>query len=185
MPFLTRKEPFYALCGLNCCLCPRFNTDGASKCPGCGGKDFKEKHPACTVMSCSIKHGSIEYCFECPEYPCKKYEKRSEKDSFASYDKVLDNFKEAKANLNKYLGELKEKYKYLQILIEKYNDGRSKTFFCVVVNNMAYADLCVIMNEILSDKELQKMETKERGKETVRRIKEWADKLGVVYELRK
>ena len=72
-PFV-RNNPRFSLCGLNCCLCPRFNTDGISKCPGCGGKDFSNQHPTCAVATCNKKHDNVEYCFQCSEYPCKKYQ---------------------------------------------------------------------------------------------------------------
>lgn len=185
MPFLSRKEPFYALCGLNCCLCPRFNTEGRSKCPGCGGPGFTEKHPSCAVMGCSIKHGSIEFCYQCSDYPCKKYEKQSEKDSFASYANVIENFSSAKKDLRKYIKELKNKYSYLQLLIEKYNDGKSKTFYCVIVNNMPYNDLSDFMNSIETDRALNTMENKDRAKEVVKLFKNRAEELGIAYKLRK
>lgn len=185
MPFIYRKEPYYALCGLNCCLCPRFNTNGTSKCPGCGGTGFPEKHPSCAVMGCSIKHGSIEYCCECSDYPCKKYDKPSGKDSFASYYKVIENFAEAKNDLQKYLIELKEKYAFLQTLINEYNDGRLKNFYCVVVNNMEYEDISKLMETIKNDKDLNIMENKERAREAAKIIRKRAEELGVACELRK
>ena len=136
-------------------------------------------------MGCSIKHGDIEYCYQCSDYPCKKYEKTSEVDSFVSYKNVIDDFAKAKENLSMYLEELKEKYSYLQLLIEKYNDGRSKAFFCTVVNNMKYNDLKEIMNEIGKDKKLNEMDSTERAKEVIKMIKTKAKEHGVVYELRK
>ena len=33
-----REYPLFSACGLNCGLCPRFYTDGESRCPGCGAK---------------------------------------------------------------------------------------------------------------------------------------------------
>jgi hypothetical protein len=185
LPIISRKQPYYALCGLNCCLCPRFNIDGKSKCPGCGGPGFVDKHPACAVMACSIKHNNVEYCFECSEYPCKKYEKNSEKDSFASYAQVIENLNEAKRNLTGYIKELKEKYKYLRILIENYNDGRSNKFYCTVINNIPYDNIKEIMTKIWKDKELEKMDVKIKCKEVVKMIKEKAEELGIGWELRK
>lgn len=185
MPFISRKEPYYALCGLNCCLCPRFNIGGTSKCPGCGGPEFPEKHPSCTIMGCSTKHGSIEYCCECSDYPCKKYDKPSGKDSFASYCKVIENFAEAKNDLQKYLSELKEKYAFLQTLINEYNDGRLKNFYCIVVNNMEYEDISKLMETIQNDNELNAMENKKKAREASRIIRRRAEELGVECGLRK
>lgn len=185
MPFISRSEPYYALCGLNCCLCPRFNTDGISKCPGCGGPGFPEKHPSCAVMGCSIKHGSIDYCCDCSDYPCKKYEKPSEKDSFASYCKVIENFKESKKDRQKYLRELEGKYAFLQKLLKEYNDGRLKNFYCIVVNNMGYEDLSKLMETIQNNNELNDFYDKEKAKQAAKIIKKRAEELGVICELRK
>ncbi|HOZ12871.1 MAG TPA: DUF3795 domain-containing protein [Thermotogota bacterium] len=185
MPFLSRAEPDYALCGLNCCLCPRFHTDGPSRCPGCGGPGFEDKHPSCAVMGYGIRHGRIEYCFRCPEYPCARYKAPSERDSFVSYVKVLPHFREAQEDLDQYLKELKEKFNYLKLLIDKYNDGKSKTFYCVVVNNMDYRDLCTVMEEIRFNEELNGMEGKLRAKEATRLLKQRAEERGVVCILRK
>jgi len=35
------------MCGIDCGLCPGFYISGYSACPGCGGLNFKEKHPSC------------------------------------------------------------------------------------------------------------------------------------------
>jgi exonuclease V gamma subunit len=136
-------------------------------------------------MGCSIKHGRVEYCYKCSEYPCGKYKKTSEKDSFVSYVKVIEHFDEAQEDLIRYLTELKEKYTYLKSLIETYNDGRSKTFFCTVVNNLDYRDLCTVMEKIHHREELDKMMPKERTKEVVRFFRTWAEERGVVFVLRK
>gem|GEM_PF-3991072 len=36
MEYKVRSYPLFSDCGLNCGLCPRYYTDGASRCPGCG-----------------------------------------------------------------------------------------------------------------------------------------------------
>ena len=35
------------------------------------------------MAPCSVKHGNLQYCFECTEYPCKHY------DGFDSYDTLV------------------------------------------------------------------------------------------------
>lgn len=88
-----REYPMFSLCGLNCCLCPRYHTDGSSKCPGCGGADFTLYHPSCPVITCNKKHDNIEFCFECSLYPCQKYEYQV--DSFISKRNILQDLKAA------------------------------------------------------------------------------------------
>jgi hypothetical protein len=181
----TRPEPFYALCGLNCCLCPRFNTDGASKCPGCGGKDFSEKHPTCAVVTCSKKHGDIQFCFDCVDFPCKRFEKPSAVDSFISYKNVLDDMEKAKKDLKGYLKDLKKKYEYLCLLLEQYNDGKSKGFYCLAVNLLPLPEITELIKFVQKDKTIQALSLPDKAKTVVKLFKERGDKLNIELSLRK
>jgi hypothetical protein len=144
-----RKQPLFSLCGLNCGLCPRYQSEGTSKCPGCGGEDFYLKHPSCAVITCSKKHGGIEFCFLCESYPCERYAKPSKKDSFITYQNVLRDMQRAAQNgIGEYLAELDEKIKFLQTLIGKFNDGKKKSFYCTAVNLLDREDLTDIREKI-------------------------------------
>ena len=181
-PFV-RKNPLFSLCGLNCCLCPRFNTNGSSKCPGCGGENFSNQHPTCAVATCNRKHDNVEYCFQCSEYPCKKYQEESKCDSFISYKSVRQNFIEARNDLGKYETELVKRQKSLKTLLEMYNDGKSKGLYCLVANDMPIKELELLIKQIL---ELPNtMDIKEKAKEVRRRIVLLEEKLGIEFTLRK
>lgn len=144
-----REYPQFSLCGLNCGLCPRYQTSGASKCPGCGGVDFHLKHPTCAVITCNSKHDNVEYCFQCSAYPCEKYRKLSEKDSFISYRNVIDDFEKAKKNgIDCYKEQLNEKIGILELLLENYDDGRHKGFYCRAANLLLLSDLRDVIAEI-------------------------------------
>jgi hypothetical protein len=152
-----REYPLYSLCGLNCGLCPRYQTNGRSKCPGCGGQDFHLKHPACSVITCNRKHDNVEYCFQCSSYPCAKYTAPSKVDSFISYHNVISDFQKAsKEGIEKYKMELNEKVDILEFLISNYNDGRRKNFYCIAVNLLELADVKAIMEEI--DQKISKLD---------------------------
>ncbi|TET26129.1 MAG: DUF3795 domain-containing protein, partial [Dehalococcoidia bacterium] len=49
-----KKYPIVGACGLNCGLCPRYYTQGTSRCPGCCGPDFWQKHPGCAFITCCV-----------------------------------------------------------------------------------------------------------------------------------
>ncbi|HNR04634.1 MAG TPA: DUF3795 domain-containing protein, partial [Bacillota bacterium] len=49
---MGKKIHTLGCCGLDCGLCPRFFTEGASRCPGCCGVDFENKHPSCSFITC-------------------------------------------------------------------------------------------------------------------------------------
>jgi hypothetical protein len=148
-----RSYPLFSLCGLNCGLCPRFHTDGDSRCPGCGGTDLK--HPACAVITCNKKHDNVEFCFQCSSFPCDRYGKPSEVDSFITYRNVLSDFKKTKkTGIDAYKKELYEKVKILDYLIKTCNDGRKKGFYCIAVNLLDLSDLKSALEEF--DEQLAK-----------------------------
>jgi hypothetical protein len=179
----TRRHPEFSLCGLNCALCPRYTTEGSSKCPGCGGENFYEKHPSCKVINCSLKHGEFSFCFDCDEYPCDRYASIGEKDSFISYRHVKGNLEKAKRDLPGYLEELKERKEILEKLIDFYNDGKSKGFYCIAANNLEMASLRKSMKEIQA---IDPGEDKKAIAQEARAILEkYAKADGVGLELRK
>jgi hypothetical protein len=180
----ARKDPSFALCGLNCCLCPRFHTDGSSRCPGCGGPDFSSKHPTCAVITCGKKHGPVEYCFECGDYPCKRYSTTGKADSFISYRNVIHDFSKAKKDLKQYLKDLRQKHEILLELISNYNDGRSKGFYCLVVDLLPLSELTTILKEIQAYWMTVDGDPKEKGRK-IREIFELrAKKLKIEVSLR-
>ena len=133
-----REYPLFSLCGLNCGLCPRFHTEGGSRCPGCGGGDFycKRGGAGCPVITCSRKHNNVEFCFECGDYPCELYIGRDNTgDSFITYKNVLRDCDKAKTiGISAYKAELDEKAEILRFLLIECNDGRRKNFYCIAVN---------------------------------------------------
>ena len=185
MKVYKRQNPHFSLCGLNCVLCPRFHTDGNSKCPGCGGDNFYEKHPSCPIISCSLKHNNIEFCFDCNEFPCKRYIEPSTKDSFITYKKRQENIQSAKNGLKKYLNELEDKKNILIGLLENYNDGRMKNFYCIAVNLFPLIELKQIIRHIHSISHDKNMEKKKLANISKNIFTEKADELGIEIELRK
>lgn len=134
MEYRQRAYPDFSACGLNCGLCPRYYTEGASRCPGCAGPGFSQKHPACGVLSCCQHHG-LEYCFECGEFPCKKYDGADGSDSFITHKNQLRDLGRArKTGMDTYRDELERKIEILQTLLADYDAGRQKSFFCLAVN---------------------------------------------------
>lgn len=131
-----RLYPLFSLCGLNCGLCPMHL---GKYCPGCGGG---EGHQSCAIVKCSQQHGAIEYCYLCDEYPCQKYEGVTFFDSFISHKNMLKDFEKVKdIQLEAYQRELEEKIAILHYLLDNYNDGRRKSFFCTAVNLLDLQDI--------------------------------------------
>ncbi len=181
----ARDYPLFSLCGLNCGLCPRYQTEGDSKCPGCGGADFHLKHPSCTVITCNQKHDLVEYCFLCSSYPCEKYQKQSDKDSFITYQNVLTDFELAKtAGLQQYKLELNEKVEILEYLIRNYNDGRRKNFYYIAVNLLSLVRLKEILREIQTINSPQNSDSKSKIEQIIALIQSKAERDSIVLKLR-
>ena len=82
---------YTSLCGLNCGLCPMYHISEQNHCTGCGG----EGRPSCAVLRCAEEHGGVAYCFQCPEYPCARYEPPPQYDSFLPARNVRRDFARA------------------------------------------------------------------------------------------
>jgi hypothetical protein len=111
-------------CGINCGLCPRFYTKGDSACPGCGGENFKEKHPACGFLTCCVNKNGFEVCSDCKDYPCKRFD--SEKDgldSFVTHKKVFINIDFIKKNgIERFIDQQKIRIDILSYFLTNYVD---------------------------------------------------------------
>ena len=173
MKEFVRKNPYLSLCGLNCRLCPM---QLSSHCGGCG---FGNQ--GCPIVRCRTEHGRYEYCTQCPEYPCSRYDHVDDYDSFITHrNQKRDLEKLKRIGEEAYIQEQKEKRLILDRLLTDYNDGRKKTLFCLAVNLMDLQLLKEIMAQ--ADSELKNLPLKERSSAIARLLK---DKSDVDLKLRK
>lgn len=148
MEYRQRGYPRFSACGLNCGLCPRHHTGGTSRCPGCAGAGFSQKHPACGVLSCCQRRG-LDYCFECDLFPCKRFDGADRYDSFISHQNQLADLERARAmGMEACAAELDEKVALLEALLAGYDSGRQKSLFCTAANLLPLADLARALGRI-------------------------------------
>ena len=184
MPNHQRQYPIFSACGLNCGLCPRYHTDGTSRCPGCAGEGFGTVHPSCGVLSCSQQKG-VEVCCLCDEYPCKRYDGVDVSDSFLTHRNQLRDLEKAKEiGLDAYITEQNEKVELLWDLLDNYNDGRQKNFFCIAVNLLELQDIKDIIAQIHNETKPDDS-GKEKSKIAVRLFRAIADEKNIMLKLRK
>ena len=184
MEYKTTKHPIFAACGLNCGLCPRYYTAGSSRCPGCAGEGFSEVHPPCGILSCCQRKGG-EYCFECDEYPCKKYDGADLTDSFITHkNQFIDMEKAKRIGIDTYIAEQTEKIRQLEKLLNTYDNGRRKSFYCAAVNLLDLCDIMAVM-ERLADEVVANAPVKEKAAAAVRLFEEMAEQRGISLKLRK
>lgn len=158
---LIKKYPTIGYCGIDCGLCPRYYTDGKSRCPGCGGKDFFEKHPSCSIITCCGKNKRLETCADCGDFPCGKMKNWDSADSFVSHKNSLENLRYIRGNgLPSFIRQQGVRIELLERMIKKYDDGRSKSFFCLACALLPLKDITAAFKEIghpgnaLKDKKL-------------------------------
>lgn len=146
MKNFSREDLSFSLCGLNCALCV-MKLDGY--CPGCGGGAGNQ---SCAIARCSLAKGVRDYCFECAEYPCEKFDSAAQYDSFILHRNQMTDMQRAKQmGAAAYRAELDEKTATLRYLLENCNDGRRKTFFCLAVNLLELRELQGIISKIKAD----------------------------------
>jgi len=184
MEYKIRSYPQFAACGLNCGLCPRHYTTGESRCPGCAGEGFSDVHPTCGILSCCQRKG-IEYCYECREFPCKKYDNWGASDSFITHRNYLADMEKAKeVGIEAYKDELNKKVQILDELLNNYNDGRRKSFYCLAVNLLELADIESIMEQVREEDNPQST-MKEKAAIVVHLFNERAADKGISLKMRK
>ena len=184
MEYKQRDYPMLAVCGLNCGLCPRFYTNGRSRCPGCSGEGFSQKHLTCSILSC-CQRKELDYCFSCDEYPCIKYDGADSKDSFITHKNQLTYFcRVQQIGIEAYKAEVGKRIEILEILLKGYDDSRRKSFYCLAVNLFDIQVINTIMSQI--DDEIDLEDTAEiKAKTATRILQALADEKGIILKLRK
>jgi hypothetical protein len=86
--------------------------------------------------------GGFEYCFQCPEFPCAKYAGAEEYDSFITHQRQMADIAKARAiGPEAYAREQARRREILDILLNRYNDGRKKGLFLLAANLLPLLDL--------------------------------------------
>ncbi len=152
MKGFTRTELLFSLCGLNCALC---SMHLGGYCPGCGGGAGNQ---SCAIARCSLEHGGVAFCWECPEYPCARYDGFDEADSFMPHREILG------------------------LLLAEYNDGRRKTLFTSAACLLPLEDLRAAAAELSA---MPDAPAKEKALAAARLLQNAADRRGVSLKLKK
>ncbi len=127
----AKKLPTIGACGLGCALCPRYYTEGKSRCAGCGN-DYSSAAIGCKIYRCCVKEKDFGTCAECESFPCSRFEGADAVDSFVTHRKMVANLRSIKGSgAEAFLEEQEKRRVLLGRMLAEFNDGRSKSFFCV------------------------------------------------------
>jgi hypothetical protein len=83
-----------------------------------------------------VKKRGLEACGQCPEFPCSKFRseeeyRRRESSSYPPDRKVLSNSRSIRdEGIEAFLRRQERRIGLLASMIEGYDDGRSRSFFC-------------------------------------------------------
>lgn len=101
----------FAPCGMNCVVCYKYCYH-KKPCAGCLNSDLgKPEHCRnCAIKDC-VRTRGLDYCFQCPEYPCKrlKYMEKSYQTRYQA--SLMANSAAVQAlGLEAFMAEQREKY---------------------------------------------------------------------------
>ena len=85
----------------------------------------------------------------------------------------------------RYHSELKEKMQILRYLLDNFNDGRRKSFFCMAVNLIEIEDLKSAVKEIEEEVSGKELTVKEKAVISVEILKSAAARKNIILKLRK
>jgi hypothetical protein len=179
--------PEIGICGLSCRLCPMFNTSTSSKCKGCKSADRMAL--GCPFITCAVKKKGVEFCWDCAESEtCEKWKKHrqagKEYDSFKSYQKLEDDIEYIKNNsVQAYNEQQKIRESILLRLLKEYNEGRSKSYYCIAATVMDINELENALAE--ADIESKPLDIKDKAKLMHSLLDAIALKKGYYLKLRK
>lgn len=133
-----KKYALVGACGLSCGLCTRYYTEGKTRCEGCGSA-YSYAAVGCSIYRCCIKEKNLETCAECTDFPCQRFEGAIvDYDSFITHRKILPNLRYIKEHgIEDFLREQTKRKKLLEQMLGKFNDGRSRSYYCVATTMLS------------------------------------------------
>ena len=181
------RHPEIGICGLSCRLCPRYHTDGPSRCGGC--KSESRMAAGCPFITCAVKHRGIEFCWDCHEADsCERWaahrEAGRERDSFTCYAALEENIAAvARKGLKSFAKDQLRRERLLKDMLDRFNEGRSKTFYCIAATLLDPDELEAAMET--ASQLSGSSDVRERSKTLRALLQEAAAKRSVKLALRK
>ena len=181
------KYPEIGICGLSCRLCSRYHTESKSRCGGC--KSEFRMSAGCLFITCAIKKKGIEFCWQCKENEtCEKWKKHREfskqLDSFKCYQKLENNIAFIQKNgVNEFEKLQKTRENLLKEMLQEFNEGRSKNYYCVAATVLEIEELKDVLTK--AKKNSAGLEVKGKSKVFHSILNEIAERKNYYLKLRK
>jgi hypothetical protein len=107
----------------------------------------------CPFHNCAIKKKGIEFCGVCDENAtCARWRKHREmgkqRDSIVCYQKLEDNIAFIQKNgMGEFERQQQAREKLVRAMLSEFNDGRSKTFYCIAATMLEISELESVLEE--------------------------------------
>lgn len=101
----------------------------------------------CPFITCAVRRKGLEFCWDCTENEgCEKWKKHRDAgrkyDSFVSYQKLEDNIAFVQKNgVDDFERVQKRREELLKEMLREFNEGRSKTYYCIAATVMEIEEL--------------------------------------------
>jgi len=164
-----------------------YNTEAESKCLGC--KSITRMAVGCPFITCAVKKKGIEFCWECTENKtCEKWKKHREagkkSDSFKCYQKLEEDISFIKKiGISEFEKIQKQREHLLKEMLRDFNEGRSKSYYCIAVTVLDVEELKEVLNR--AKKESDGLDVKGKSKVLHSILDDLAGKKGYCLKLRK
>jgi hypothetical protein len=113
----------------------------------------------CPFITCALKRKGIEFCRDCKEHEtCEKWRKHREAgkkaDSFMCYQKLEgDSAYIQMHGVNEFEKMQKMREHLLNEMVGEFNEGRSKSYYCIAAAVMEIEELKEALNKARADSE--------------------------------
>ena len=144
---------------------------------------------ACAFLNCALKKKAVEFCGFCEENKtCEKWRKNREMgkkgDSLLSYQKVEDNIAFIQKNgMAEFEKQQKTREKLLREMLTEFNEGRSKTLYCVAATILEIGELERVLDEARAKS--KELDLKEKSEVMHSLLNEIANNKKYLLKLRK
>ncbi len=177
------KHPEIGICGLSCRLCPAY----FSWCHGC--KTPGRMKVGCAFIRCAVKERNVEFCWDCPDQAsCLKWARHRDfgktRDSFKCYQTLeIDIAFIQKNGVAEFKRIQKIREKWLRKVLAEFNEGRSKSYYCIAATVMEISELQEAFEE--AEKRAVGLSVKEKAKILHGLLDAVAARAGYVLKIRK
>jgi hypothetical protein len=144
---MSKRHLEIGACGLDCILCPRHFTKGRSRCERCGS-EYSYAAVGCKLYRCCVSEKGLETCAACEDFPCPKLQGATDADSFVTHRMMISNLRSiARSGIDEYLREQDLRRDALERMLSEFNDGRSKSYYCLAARLLSVEALVDALNK--------------------------------------